>query len=61
MASGGALIERENATPEYRLAEYESHRELCEAIRSRDPERAQRVMEEHVTKTLDALDRLPQA
>jgi len=61
MASGGALIERENGTPEYRLAEYESHRELYDAIRSRDPERAQRVMEEHVTKTLDALDRLPEA
>ena len=28
MASVGALIERENGTPEYRLAEYESHREL---------------------------------
>lgn len=58
MASGGALIERENGTPEYRMAEYESHRELYEAIRSRDPERAQRTMEAHVTQTLEALERL---
>ncbi|HUQ94004.1 MAG TPA: FCD domain-containing protein [Bryobacteraceae bacterium] len=60
MASGGALIERENGTPEYRMAEYESHRELYEALRSRDPERAQRTMEAHVTETLNALDRLPE-
>lgn len=59
MASGGALIERENKNPDYAMAEYLSHVELFEAIRSRDPERAQRTMEEHVTQTLDALERLP--
>jgi len=60
MASGDALIERENGTPEYRMAEYESHRELYEAIRSRDPEQAQHTMEAHVTETLNALERLPE-
>jgi len=60
MASGGALIERENKNPDYAMAEYLSHMELFEAIRSRDPERAQRTMEAHVTQTLDALERIPE-
>ncbi len=58
MASGGALIERENKNPDYGMAEYLAHAELFDAIRSRDPERAQRTMEAHVTQTLDALDQL---
>ncbi len=59
MASGGALIERENGSEEYYMAEYRSHRELYEAIRSRNPERAQRAMESHVTETLDTLREIP--
>jgi GntR family transcriptional regulator, transcriptional repressor for pyruvate dehydrogenase complex len=59
MASGGALIERENKDPDYRNNEYLSHVELFDAICSRDPERAQRTMEAHVTQTLDALEQLP--
>jgi GntR family transcriptional regulator, transcriptional repressor for pyruvate dehydrogenase complex len=55
MASGGALIEREKLSAEYSLSEYESHRELYEAIRSRDPDHAQHVMESHVMATLDTL------
>ena len=55
MAAGGALIERHNPTPEYRLAEYESHRQLFEALRTRDPETAQRAMEDHVGQTLSML------
>jgi len=55
MASGGALIEQEKLSTEYSLSEYESHRELYEAIRSRDPDHAQHVMESHVMATLDTL------
>src|SRR5262249_5494400 len=42
MASGGAVIERDNVGYQYRLDEYESHRRLYEALRSRDPDRAAR-------------------
>ncbi len=55
MASGGALIESEKLSAEYSLSEYESHRELYEALRTRDPDHAQQVMEAHVTATHDAL------
>ena len=55
MASGGALIEQEKLSAEYSLSEYESHRELYEAIRSRDPDHAQHIMESHVMATLDSL------
>ena len=55
MASGGALVEQEKLSVEYSLSEYESHRELYEAIRSRDPDHAQHVMESHVMATLDTL------
>ena len=58
MASGGALIEREKLSAEYSLSEYESHRELYEAIRSRDPDHAQHVMESHVMATLDSLEQI---
>jgi GntR family transcriptional repressor for pyruvate dehydrogenase complex len=58
MASGGALIEQEKLSSEYSHSEYESHRELYDAIRSRDPELAQRVMESHVSSTLDMLDEI---
>ncbi|HZT30840.1 MAG TPA: FadR/GntR family transcriptional regulator [Bryobacteraceae bacterium] len=61
MAAGGQLIERENVGYQYRLSEYESHRELFEALRSRDPDRAQHVMEEHVTETLETLQGLSNA
>jgi len=55
MASGGALIESEKLSAEYSLSEYESHRELYEALRTRDPDHAQQVMEAHVMATHDAL------
>ena len=58
MASGGALIEHEKLSAEYSQSEYQSHRELYEAIRSRDPELAQRVMESHVSMTLEMLDEI---
>jgi GntR family transcriptional repressor for pyruvate dehydrogenase complex len=56
MASGGALIERENVGSQYRREEYESHRRLFEALRTRDPEKAQHEMEHHVGATNDMLD-----
>jgi len=56
MASGGALIERENVGYQYRLDEYLSHRRLYEALRSRDPERASHEMRDHVSVTLEQLD-----
>jgi len=55
MAAGGALIERHNPDRKYRVDEYESHRMLFEVIRSGDPDRAQRAMEEHIGQTLTAL------
>lgn len=55
MASGGALIERENVGCQYRLGEYESHRRLYEALRTRDPDQAQHIMEEHINETLETL------
>lgn len=55
MASGGVLIERENVGSEYRIAEYESHKRLYEALKSRDPERVQHEMEEHIGLTLHQL------
>jgi GntR family transcriptional repressor for pyruvate dehydrogenase complex len=58
MASGGELIERKEVGRPYRLKEYESHRDLYEALRSRDPDKAQRVMEEHISVTLDALENI---
>ncbi len=55
MAAGGALIERHNPGREYRVAEYESHKKLLETLRTRDPEFAQRSMEDHVGLTLSML------
>lgn len=55
MASGGALIESENVGSQYRVDEYESHRRLYEALRSRDPERARCEMEEHIEGTVTLL------
>ena len=60
MASGGALIERENVGSQYRIEEYESHRRLFEALRTRDPEKAQHEMEHHVGATIDMLDGIAQ-
>ncbi len=59
MASGGALIERDNVGQQYRIAQYESHRHLYEALRTRDPDRVQHAMEEHIGETLEALKNLP--
>ena len=58
MASGGALIESEKLSTEYSLSEYESHRELYEALRTRDPDHAQHVMESHVMATHNALKQI---
>lgn len=58
MASGGALIERENVGSQYRMQEYESHRQLYEVLRKRDPDAAQRAMEEHIGLTLEILHTL---
>ena len=55
MAAGGALIERHDSHPQCRMAEYESHRKLLEALRTRDPEIAQRAIEDHVGQTLSML------
>ena len=58
MRSAGAVIERDQVGYEYRLGEYESHRELFEALQTRNPERAQTEMELHVTKTVDMLRKI---
>ncbi len=55
MAAGGALIERHDPRPQYRIAEYESHRKLLEALRTGDPDMAQRAMEDHIGETLAML------
>lgn len=60
MASGGALIERERGGSQYRIEEYESHRRLFEALRTRDPDKAQHEMEHHVGATIDMLDGISQ-
>jgi GntR family transcriptional regulator, transcriptional repressor for pyruvate dehydrogenase complex len=55
MVTAGEVIEREQVGVEFRLGEYESHRELLQALRSRDADRARREMEAHIGKTVEAL------
>ncbi len=58
MAAGGALIESQSPTQEYRLEEYQSHRRLLEALRTGDPDVAQHAMESHIGQTLSALNEI---
>ena len=55
MASAGEVIEHAHAGSRYRSAEVASHRRLLNVLRLRDPERAQREMEDHVDKTINQL------
>jgi GntR family transcriptional repressor for pyruvate dehydrogenase complex len=55
MVRAGEIIEQRNAGEAYRVAEYESHRLLLEAILSGDPDRARDEMEAHITLTVDCL------
>ena len=55
MTSAGEAIERDHIGPGYRTEEFESHRLLLEVLRKRDPDLAQREMEDHITKTVDQL------
>ncbi len=58
MVAAGQVIEREQIGYEYRMGEYESHRELLEVLLARDAARAQVAMEEHIQLTIDALQRV---
>jgi GntR family transcriptional repressor for pyruvate dehydrogenase complex len=55
MTSAGSVIERDQIGYEYRIGEYESHKQLFDVLQTRDPDRAQVEMEAHVTKTVDLL------
>ena len=55
MAAAGELIERDAVGYAYRVAEYESHRDLYAVLRQRDPLLAHSEMEAHVQKTVDTL------
>lgn len=56
MVAAGEIIERDEVGVQYRMREYESHRELYEVLKLRDPDRAQRAMQEHIQKTVDVLE-----
>jgi DNA-binding FadR family transcriptional regulator len=58
MAAAGELIERDAVGYAYRIAEYESHRDLYTILCQRDPQLAHSEMEAHVQKTVDALQLL---
>jgi GntR family transcriptional repressor for pyruvate dehydrogenase complex len=58
MATAGEIIEREEVGYQYRIGEYNSHQELYKVLKLRNPARAQVAMEEHVQKTVDALQRV---
>ena len=58
MAAAGQVIERESVGYEYRVGEYESHRELLKVLLTRDPAKAQIAMEEHIQITIDLLQRV---
>jgi DNA-binding GntR family transcriptional regulator len=49
------MIEDSDGGAQYRIQEYESHRDLLEVLRLRDPDKMQRAMEEHIGRTLEAL------
>jgi GntR family transcriptional repressor for pyruvate dehydrogenase complex len=55
MAAAGELIERNAVGYAYRVAEYESHRDLYRVIRKRDPQLTHFEMEAHVQQTVDIL------
>jgi GntR family transcriptional repressor for pyruvate dehydrogenase complex len=55
MVAAGEVIERDEVGYTYRIGEYESHLELYGVIRKGDPDRAQAAMQEHIQKTVDAL------
>jgi GntR family transcriptional repressor for pyruvate dehydrogenase complex len=61
MKQAGSVIERENVGAAYRVEEYESHRKLLDVLQGGDPEKARAEMEEHITKTVDALRSIRQA
>ena len=58
MAAAGELIERDAVGYAYRIAEYESHRDLYTILCQRVPQLAHSEMEAHVQKTVDALQSL---
>ena len=55
MKQAGAVIEREHVGYAHRLQEYESHRTLLDVLQAGDPEKAGAEMEDHITRTVDAL------
>ena len=55
MVAAGGVIERDEIGYQYRIGEYQSHLELYNVIKKRDPDRAQIAMQEHVEKTVMAL------
>ena len=57
MAKTGELLEGE-AGEGFQAAEYTSHNELLQSLRTRDPEIARTAMAEHIRKTLDALNQV---
>ncbi|MBV9675604.1 MAG: FadR family transcriptional regulator [Acidobacteriaceae bacterium] len=58
MVAAGEVIECEKVGYEYRMGEYESHRELLEVLLTRDSARAQIAMEDHIQITIDVLQRV---
>ena len=56
MVAAGEVIEREEIGYPFRASEYDSHFELYQVLRSRNPESAQRAMELHIQKTADILE-----
>ena len=55
MVVAGEVIERDEIGYKYRIGEYQSHLDLYNVLKDRDPDRAQAAMQEHVQKTVDAL------
>jgi GntR family transcriptional repressor for pyruvate dehydrogenase complex len=58
MAAAGEVIEKEEVGYEYRVGEYQSHRDLLDVFLTRDAVGSQKAMEVHIQKTVEALERV---
>lgn len=58
MVTAGEVIERDEIGYEYRIGEYQSHLDLFSVLKRRNADLAQLAMQEHVQKTVDALERV---
>lgn len=58
MAQAGQIIEDGEYSHVFRGSEYASHLRLYNVLKTRDPEAAQREMEDHITRTIRTLEQI---